>query len=359
MSIGNQGANHLFSGPVLVTGHTGFKGAWFTSLLRTLSIEVAGYSLEPAPNSLYLQLNHAEKIRQLFADVRDLSKLTEFVFDTRPEVIFHFAAQTLVLDSYKDPMGTFSTNVMGTVNLLEAAFKCDSVRAVIIATTDKVYRNDNLGKQFKEDDPLMGKDPYSASKVGTEQVVSAWQQIAKNSGGPKIIAVRAGNVIGGGDISAKRLLPDLVSAFKERKIIEIRNPENTRPWQHVMDPLVGYLQTAMYALADGDLPAFNFSSNTKSLRVREVAQIACDAWGLDARDYVKYGARNNTKTEAENLDLDSSLAREIMHWESKWTQEQAIQSTIQWWKNTTLGGIHPKEMCQEEIDKSIKGLRLG
>lgn len=357
MIMGKQTTQPVISGPVLVTGHTGFKGAWFVSLLNTFSIEIAGYSLEPTPNSLYSKLNHSEKFRQLFADVRDQSKLSKFIHQTKPEIIFHFAAQSLVIDSYADPVNTFSTNVMGTANLLEAAFKCDSVRVIIIVTTDKVYQNDNLGRRFTERDPLMGKDPYSASKVGTEQVVSAWQNISSSFGGPKVVAVRAGNVIGGGDVSANRLLPDIVKAFLDKKTLEIRNPNSSRPWQHVLDPLAGYLLTANYALAGGALPSFNFSGDEKSLYVNEVVEIACNAWGPDANDYVRFGSSENLNIEAENLDLDSTQAREILHWESNWTQQEAVKSTLDWWKNTKLEGRSPHEICQIEIEKLIANFR--
>ena len=186
-------------GPILITGHTGFKGAWLTILLEHIGIPTIGYSLPPEKHSLYERANLEGRIPELFADIRDLLLVKDFMAKHKPSAIIHMAAQPLVLESYKSPRETFDTNVMGTVNILDAAFESDHVKAIIVVTTDKVYRNDNSGRAFIESDPLEGKDPYSASKVGAEAAVSAWQQIAKISDGPKVVSVRAGNVIGGGD----------------------------------------------------------------------------------------------------------------------------------------------------------------
>jgi len=344
------------SGRVLVTGHTGFKGAWMIELLQALSLEVAGYSLEPLPGALYSQLKHQGKFREKYADVRDLNKLAKFVSETKPEVIFHLAAQPLVLESYSHPIATFETNVMGTANLLHAAFACDSVKVVVIVTTDKVYENKEKAVRFTEQDSLGGKDPYSASKVGAEQAVAAWRQIKNISGGPKVIAVRAGNVIGGGDISADRLLPDLIRAFRSGISTDIRNPTSTRPWQHVVDPLAGYLLSAEHLLAGNDIPALNFSGIHSSESVANVVEAAIRAWGGNARDLVVIKTNTDTGAESRNLDLDSSVACNLLGWAPQFTQIQAVEKTIDWHKAIDNKILKPSEACEEDLRGWIEQL---
>jgi CDP-glucose 4,6-dehydratase len=339
--------------PILLTGHTGFKGAWFQRLLQALGYEVAGFSLEPKPGSLYSELQPNNAMHEQFGDIRNHSELKSFVAAIRPEIIFHFAAQAIVLDSYTDPLGTFSTNVLGTANLLESAFACDSVKAVAVVTTDKVYENQESGRKFLETDSLMGKDPYSASKVGTEQVVAAWRQIEKVSGGPKVISLRAGNVIGGGDIHPTRLMPQLIHSFTTGNKLLIRNPQATRPWQHVLDPLHGYLKAVQHQLAGNDVSALNFSCDSNSLTVSEVVTSACKKWGARVDDVVEFNDQPNNKIEARTLDLDSTKSRKILHWKSNWTQEEAVESTISWWKNFKVLGHSPAELCDFEINYSL------
>jgi CDP-glucose 4,6-dehydratase len=230
-------------GPILITGHTGFKGTWMTLFLEYLKVPVIGYSLEAVTDSLYDRLARKSVITENISDIRDFQALEEFIDTQRPSSIIHMAAQPIVKDSYKNPRLTFDVNVMGTVNLLDVAFKKDYVDSIIVVTSDKVYRNDNSGKYFVETDPLEGKDPYSASKVGTEAVITAWQQIQKINGGPKVVSVRAGNVIGGGDFAPYRLIPDLVRGYLNESMVQIRNPKSTRPWQHVFDTTSGYILT--------------------------------------------------------------------------------------------------------------------
>ena len=345
------------SGTVLVTGHTGFKGAWLTELLQALTLEVVGYSLESLPNSLYSQLNHRGKFREEFADIRDLDRLTKFVSDTRPEVIFHLAAQSLVLESYSQPVATFSTNVMGTVNLLHAAFACDSVKVVVVVTTDKVYENKEQVVQFKESDSLCGKDPYSASKVAAEQAVVAWRQIQSISGGPRVIAVRAGNVIGGGDVSANRLLPDLIRAFQTGEPVDIRNSSSTRPWQHVVDPLAGYFLAAEMLLAGNDIPALNFSANERSESVADIVEVAINTWGDNARDLVVIKPNQETGVESKNLNLDSTKAHDLLGWVTQFTQIEAVKKTIDWHKAVNNKTLSPSEACAENLHLWIRQLR--
>ena len=213
--------------PVLVTGHTGFKGTWLTLLLDSLGISWVGISLQPQINSLY-KLIDEKYPEEHFLDIRDFDKLEKTVNLIKPRYVIHLAAQPLVLDSYKNPRETFETNILGTVNLLDILAKNSITEKIIIVTTDKVYREKRLKNSFKEHDAFGGKDPYSWSKVGTEAAVGSWQQISKIQGGPKIVSVRAGNVIGGGDNSENRLLPDLIKGFISNSTIDIRNPLSTR-----------------------------------------------------------------------------------------------------------------------------------
>jgi len=226
-------------GPIFITGHTGFKGSWLSLLLKQLGIEHFGYSLEAEEDSLYKRANLGKVSKGVVGDIRDLENLSKVIKNVRPSAIIHLAAQPLVLKSYQDPLETFQTNCIGTANVLKAAFESPSVEIVLVITTDKVYRNNNSGRRFVESDPLEGKDPYSASKVAAEAVCGAWQQMSKIAGGPKVLVARAGNVIGGGDFAKDRLIPDAIRALISEQNLLVRSPEATRPWQHVLDPLIG------------------------------------------------------------------------------------------------------------------------
>jgi CDP-glucose 4,6-dehydratase len=319
------------SGPVLITGHTGFKGTWMTLLLEELGIETVGISLPPTKDSLYERLERNGVIEEEFVDIRDFESLGKAVTRFKPSAIFHMAAQPLVMESYKTPRETFETNVMGTANLLSAALNIKSILAVTVITTDKVYKNENTGRRFLESDPLAGKDPYSASKVGTEAVVSAWQQIVEVEGGPRFISVRAGNVIGGGDFAENRIIPDLVRGIILGKPVEIRNPMSTRPWQHVLDPLYGYVQALEYSLSNAQSRQFNFGPTENSLSVESVIDIFAkefpDSLKLTINHFDKV-----KKMESIELDLDSTLASRELNWSPKFNQVQAISNTAQWWK---------------------------
>lgn len=337
------------SGPILITGHTGFKGSWLTLLLERLDVPVIGLSLPPEPDSLYARLERRGAIAESYIDIRNIASVREFIAINRPSAIIHLAAQPLVLESYKLPRETFETNVMGTVNVLESSFITDSVRAVVVVTTDKVYKNDGVNKLFVESDPLQGKDPYSASKVGVEAAVTAWQQIAKVNGGPKIISVRAGNVIGGGDWAKDRIFPDLIRAFATNTLVEIRNPSSTRPWQHVLDPLRGYLMALEAILRGVEINILNFGPDSESLSVREVVNISREKWPLATS--VKFSA-SSTKPEIEavTLNLDSSHARNVLGWKSCWGQENSVISTIEWWNKVLNNSYSPKDACEHDID---------
>jgi CDP-glucose 4,6-dehydratase len=335
-------------GPILVTGHTGFKGTWLTFLLECLQVPVIGFSLPPETDSLFDRAKRTGSIPEEFADIRDLEAVSRYITKYKPSAIIHMAAQPLVLESYKTPRDTFETNVMGTVNVLDSAFKTKSVEAVVVVTTDKVYQNNNSSRTFVETDPLMGKDPYSASKVGTESVVAAWRQIANVSGGPKLISVRAGNVIGGGDWAENRLVPDLVRGLISGNPIHIRNPGSTRPWQHVLDPLRGYLLALNAILGEAEFSSLNFGPAGKSLTVKKVAEIAVDNWPNKAK-IIFHNETIKDAREAVNLQLDSSAARRSLNWDTYWNQEQAVRDTFQWWHQLINERANISEICSESI----------
>jgi CDP-glucose 4,6-dehydratase len=339
-------------GPVLITGHTGFKGAWMTLLLQHLGISVVGYSLKPEKDSLYSRAKLKGQIPEKFGDIRSYKKLKNFINVHQPSVIIHLAAQPLVLESYRIPLETFDVNVMGTANLLDICFNVKSVQAVLVVTTDKVYRNDNSNRAFIESDPLEGHDPYSASKVGTESVVKAWQTISEVSGGPKVISVRAGNVIGGGDYAKNRLIPDLVrSILIKKEDVVLRNSESTRPWQHVLDPLVGYLAALDLSLKGTSEFSYNFGPSEKNLPVATVAERFIKLSKSNSEIIID---KPNSIQEAINLNLNTDKSREVLNWNSQWDQICSIELSFNWWAKVLNHGVSPKEACLEDIRKFLQ-----
>lgn len=339
--------NHL-PGPVLITGHTGFKGTWMTLMLQQLEISVIGYSLKPETDSLYDQAKLKGQIPEIFADIRNYKKLKKFISKHNPSVIIHMAAQPLVLEAYRVPRQTFDVNVMGTVNILDIAFAVKSVQAVMVITTDKVYRNDESGRSFIESDPLEGKDPYSASKVGTESVVSAWQQIALVSGGPKVVSVRAGNVIGGGDLAENRLMPDIVRSHLTGEPLIVRNPNNSRPWQYVLDPLTGYIKVIEKLLSGHDLKTVNFGPADKSLTVQEIIKVTSKSIDFDYRI-----EKIEDKHESKSLNLNSTYASKALNWVPVYSQEEAILKTVEWWQNAIRKEVTISALCRNEVNDFI------
>jgi CDP-glucose 4,6-dehydratase len=331
---------------VLITGHTGFKGTWLTVLLESLGFEVQGLALEPEINSLYNSLKRRGKIQEEFVDLRDQEKLANTIRTFNPSYVFHLAAQPLVLESYRQPVETFATNVMGTANLLDSLFSTKSVEGIIVSTTDKVYKNLNSGERFTENHPLEGKDPYSASKVGTESVIKAWQQIEKISGGPYICAVRAGNVIGGGDFAQDRLIPDLIRSVTENKTLTIRNPKSTRPWQHALDPLTGYVLSLNAMLSGNRSTAYNFGPQEASLPVEQVLAVAEKIIGPINKEVQS----SSEVLESALLDLNSEKAMKELNWKPAWTQHEAISATMKWWESYLKAPSEAVSITMRDID---------
>ncbi|MBA3465662.1 MAG: CDP-glucose 4,6-dehydratase [Deltaproteobacteria bacterium] len=316
---------------VLITGDTGFKGSWLAIWLTELGAKVIGFALPPAgPRDNFVICEVARSITHVDGDVRDYDALTTVLGEHQPDIVFHLAAQALVLDSYKDPRGTFATNVMGVVNLLEAVRYARSVRAVVVVTSDKCYENQGLDRGYRESDPLGGRDPYSASKGAAEIAASSMRRSFFTEPGDAAIATaRAGNVIGGGDWAANRIVPDCIRALASLEPIVVRNPSAIRPWQHVMDALNGYLVLGTKLLADGHryAEAWNFGpAPGEVVPVSGLVEQMIAAWGSGT---YRVEADAGAPAEARILHLDIAKAREQLAWSPKLSLAQAIAATVQ------------------------------
>lgn len=323
---------------VLVTGHTGFKGGWLSLWLQQLGAEVTGYAL-PAPTapSLFETADVGQRMDSRIGDIRDLEKLKALVADIKPETIFHLAAQPLVRYSYDHPLETYTTNLIGSLKLLEAVRHAGGVRAVILVTSDKCYENNATGTPFNEDSPMGGFDPYSSSKGAMELMVASYRRSyfpadKYQDHGTAIATARAGNVIGGGDWAADRLIPDAIQAFQKSRPVTIRNPLATRPWQHVLDPLSGYLLLAQKLIEHGPdfAEGWNFGPSASDQQsVGWIMDHMTQLWGEGARWQTVTGQHPH---EALQLTLDCSKALERLSWQSCWNIEQGLQKTIEWYK---------------------------
>ena len=333
---------------VFVTGHTGFKGSWLSLWLTTLGARVHGYALAPEPDlSLFRQLALDNDVDHCVADVRDVETIRGRIMETRPEVVFHLAAQPLVRASYRDPLGTFSTNVQGTANLLDAIRKVDSVRVVIVVTTDKVYRNNEWTWPYRETDALGGHDPYSASKAASEVVVDCYRQSFLAAAGVAVSSARAGNVIGGGDWSEDRLIPDAIRAWTAGQPLVVRNPESTRPWQHVLDPLRGYMRIAERTwAAPGEAGAFNLGpAPHEAATVREVIDLAAPVF---PSAITTWGNEGQGPHEARWLALETAKARQTLGLAPVWPLEAAVQRTMVWYRDQAVG-VPARNLCLADI----------
>lgn len=338
---------------VFLTGHTGFKGAWLALWLGRLGARVTGYALQPpsAP-SLFELARVREGMRSVIADVRDPGRLVQEMSGAEPEVVFHLAAQSLVRHSYAEPVETYAVNVMGTANVLDAVRRVPSVRTAVIVTTDKCYENLETTRGYRESDRLGGHDPYSNSKACAELVTQSFRDSffsGAKAGGVGIASARAGNVIGGGDWAADRLLPDFVRAIVAGRPVRVRRPEAVRPWQHVLDPLSGYLRLAERLLADGKRwgEGWNFGPDESDARnVRWVVERFTQLWGDGARWEADPGPHPH---EAGMLRLDISKARERLGWRPTWDIERALERTVAWYRAQAKGG-DARELALAQIE---------
>jgi CDP-glucose 4,6-dehydratase len=319
---------------VFVTGHTGFKGSWLCSILSSAGAEVTGYAWGPEHGSMFERLALDREMHSVTGDVRDLSKLQEAMSAARPEIVFHLAAQPIVLRSYAEPVMTFSTNVMGTVHVLEAVRNTGSVRSAVIITTDKVYENPGQHPLSREDDRLGGHDPYSSSKACAELAVAGYRSSFFADRGVGVATARAGNVIGGGDTAEYRIIPDCVRSVSVNLPVLLRNPDSVRPWQHVLEPLYGYLLLAKKLCEgeDGSAGAFNFGPDAREcITTGELAGLFCAEWGGGARWICENGG--NAPHEEKRLLLDHTKAKERLGWNPKLTVKQAVALVVEWEKS--------------------------
>jgi len=338
---------------VFLTGHTGFKGSWMSIWLNMLGANVKGYSLQPPTEpSLFNEANISDIVHSEINDIRNFNKLSESIDKFSPDIIFHMAAQPLVRTSYKTPLETFETNVMGTANLLQAAYKASSVRAVINITTDKCYENFELDMAYKETDKMGGYDPYSSSKGCSELVTSAFRESFYKQKKIGIASVRAGNVIGGGDWADDRLIPDILRSFKAGKPVIVRNPNATRPWQHVLEPLSGYLLLAekLFNEPEKFSEGWNFGPYFNDVKSVE--------WILDYMTRLWPDSSwlhdvSQNPHEASLLKLDISKAISKLNWSPTWNLETSLQKIVQW-QNQFNSRSNMHDVCLLEINQFIE-----
>ncbi len=333
---------------VLLTGHSGFKGGWLALWLSRLGAEVTGISLPPntSPN-LFGLASVAATTHSHFCDIRDQAALTRLVHAAKPEIVFHLAAQPLVRASYREPVATFATNVLGTAHLLDAMRGQDGLRVAVMITTDKVYHNRETPYPYREDDALGGHDPYSASKGASEIVIASYRDAFLAAQGTGVASARAGNVIGGGDWSEDRLIPDAIRAWQAGKTLEIRRPQAIRPWQHVLEPLHGYMVLAEALWHDPTLAGgYNIGPHThEAASVRDVIEIARAAFGAGK---VTYGDGTQGPHEAGWLALETAKARTVLGLTPRWTITTSVQRTIDWYR-AEAAGADARALCESEI----------
>ena len=339
---------------VFITGHTGFKGSWLCLLLQHWGAELKGYALPPgtAP-AMFLEANVSEGMTSEVGDVRDLAALTVSMIDFDPEIVIHMAAQPLVRLSYREPVETYAVNVMGTVHLLEAARQCSSLKAVVNVTTDKCYENREWVWGYREYEPMGGRDPYSSSKGCSELVTAAYRSsFLSQPNSAALASARAGNVIGGGDWAEDRLIPDILRAFEKGETVVIRNPEATRPWQHVLEPVSGYLLLAERMYSDGQNYAegWNFGPVDQDVQpVQWILDHMVHFWGKDAHWELDEKLQPH---EAQLLKLDISKASTRLGWSPRWTLDQTLKSIIEW-HQCWLAGESVREKTLDQIENYL------
>jgi len=352
MAIGKV-HTHFWKGKrVFITGHTGFKGSWLSLWLQQMGAEVKGFSLTPPTNpSLFVEAKVAQQMQSEIGDIRDFSKLSESIRTFNPDILLHLAAQPLVRLSYKEPIETYSTNVMGTVNVLEASRYASQLKAIVVITTDKCYENREWEWGYRENEPMGGHDPYSNSKGCAELVVSAYQRSFFHTPDTAAVAsARAGNVIGGGDWAEDRLIPDILRAFEKQQSVIIRNPLSTRPWQHVLEPLSGYLVLAQRLWQDGKTFAegWNFGPKDDDCQpVQWILDKMVHFWGDGAHYEID---KSEQPHEANFLKLDCSKAAMRLKWHPKWRLEQTLEQIVHWHR-AWLQGDDMQVKCLQEIEK--------
>ena len=337
---------------VLVTGHTGFKGSWMCKVLTNMGAEVAGYSLNPPTNPSLFEIAEIEKdIKSYIGDIRDLKKLKAVFDEFQPEIVLHLAAQPIVRDSYKDPVYTYETNVMGTVNILECVRNSESVKSFLNVTTDKVYENKEWCWGYRENEPLDGYDPYSNSKSCSELVTHSYKNSFFKDSDIAISTARAGNVIGGGDFANDRIVPDCIRAAKKKEDIIVRNPHSTRPYQHVLEPVYAYLMIAAKQYEDGKYAGYyNVGPDVVDcFTTGNLVDLFISKWGEGMKWIDKFDGGPH---EANFLKLDCSKLKSTFGWKPHWNLDTAIEMTVEWTKCWLSGG-NIRECMDKEIEKFL------
>lgn len=340
---------------IFITGHTGFKGSWLFESLSMIGSDLLGYALEPEQLSHFNQLGLERHLgRNHFGDLRDYDDLRQTIAEFQPEVVFHLAAQPLVSRSFKDPRETFETNFMGGVNLLEACRQIKNLSCVVFITSDKAYENVEWNFGYRENDRLGGSDPYSASKGAIELAASSYLRSFYNSSGIKLVTARAGNVIGGGDWSKDRVVPDIVRALSSGEQVRLRNPHSTRPWQHVLEPISGYLTLAASCLQGHNLQAsYNFGpSSSRSHTVEDLTQALLRE--LDYSQELISSTASKLTHEANLLQLNCDLAKSDLGWSSKWDFDRTVSETA-FWYGSYLSGLSVAEVTKRQIEEYFSG----
>ncbi len=339
---------------VFLTGHTGFKGSWLAMWLKSMGVNLKGYSLSPEDKiNLFEKASIENNMISEIGDIRDYNRLYNSIIDFKPEILIHMAAQPIVRKSYEDPIDTYSTNVMGTINILESARACPSLKSIVIVTSDKCYENKETQNPYKENEPMGGHDPYSSSKGCCELLINSYRRSFFNDNNSSGLAsVRAGNVVGGGDWSKDRLIPDILKSFKKNESVIIRNPSAIRPWQHVLDCLSGYLilTEKLYFNNEKFSGAWNFGPNINDCKpvewiVEKMISISGKNidWVLD---------KKSNPHEANTLILDNNKSKKFLKWKPKWNIEESITKIIEWHKKN-LNDENINEMCLSQINDYI------
>ena len=341
---------------VLVTGHTGFKGSWLCKFLLALGAEVSGYALNPPTDpALYHIAGINKDLQSVIGDIRDLELLKKTINAFNPHIVIHMAAQPIVRTSYTDPVYTYETNVMGTVNILEAVRSCDSVRSFLNVTTDKVYENREWCWGYRENERLNGRDPYSNSKSCSELVTYSYRNSFFDESTAAISTARAGNVIGGGDFAQDRIIPDCIRAVLAGREITVRNPYSVRPYQHVLEPLFAYLTIAEKQYENKEFQgSYNIGPNESDcVTTGALADMFCEEWG---NVHWKSVAEPGAVHEANFLKLDCSLAKSVLGISPQWDIRMAVKKTVEWMK-LFAEGESPGQCMKEQIDEYLKGIR--
>ena len=346
---------------ILVTGHTGFKGSWMTTALLMAGADITGYSLVPPTDPSLFELLGLDRtddgypgtLTNVYGDIRDIELLKKTFSESKPEIVIHMAAQPLVRESYKDPVGTFETNVMGTVNVLDCCRTIDSVKSVVNVTTDKVYRNKERAEGYREEEELCGFDPYSNSKSCSELVTDSYRNSFLREKGIAVTTMRAGNVIGGGDFAKDRIIPDCVRAAMAEESIIVRNTDSTRPYQHVLEPVMCYLMVAARQYCEPGIEGcYNVGpDDSDAVTTARIVTMFCDLW--DSQGKTKWVSKpDGGPHEANYLKLDCSRIRKDLGWHPAWTISKAMEELVEWYKEYSLGG-DPTGITKNQINNYI------